>query len=312
MKPKILVTRKLTGDALAPLFEQYDVDVWSSEDSPIPRDELLQRAAGTVGILCMLTEKIDAELFDAAGPQLRAVSTMSVGADHIDRDEAERRGIAVGTTPGVLDDAVADLTVALMLNASRRIDEAAQTARNGQWSTWSPYWMTGQDLSQSTVGIVGLGAIGIAVAKRLKGFGCKVLYSGRTRKPELEQQFGLEYRSQDELLRESDFVTVHTALTSGTEGMCDDNFFTAMKPTAVFVNTGRGGLVDQEALYRALTTGSIYAAGIDVTTPEPLPTDNPLFSLPNLLILPHIGSASIKTRKKMADMAVQNIIEALQ
>lgn len=311
MTQRILITRKLKSESLQPLYDNYEVDVWESENEVMPRQQLLERAQGTVGVLCMLTDKIDKEFLDTAGSQLRAVSTMSVGYDHIDAEELKKRDIELGTTPGVLDDAVADLTVALMLNASRRIPQAITAAKDGEWGTWSPYWLTGQDLSHSTVGIVGMGAIGAAVAKRLAGFGCTVLYAGRSQKPELEQQLGIRYVLQEELLSQSDFVSVHTALTPDTSEMCNAEFFSKMKPNATFINTGRGGLVDQEALYTVLKENRIFAAGIDVTTPEPLPIDHPLFTLDNCVVLPHIGSASIRTREKMANLAVENLLQGI-
>lgn len=311
MKPRILITRKLIPEKLQPLYDRYDVDIWESADVAMPRNQLLERVQGVSGILCMLTDKIDAELLDAAGDQLRIVSTMSVGYDHIDAEESKKRGIELGTTPGVLDDAVADLAIALMLNVSRRIPEAIKAAKDGEWGTWAPYWLTGQDLSHSTVGIIGMGAIGAAVTRRLKGFGCTVLYAGRSQKPELEHELGIQYVSQDELLARSDFVSVHTALTPDTAEMCNAEFFAKMKSTAVFINTGRGGLVDQNALYDVLSQNLIFGAGLDVTTPEPLPVDHPLFTLENCVILPHIASASIRTRDAMTDLAVENLLHGL-
>lgn len=309
---KILVTRALTPEILANLDETYQLDVWESADAAMPSDELLRRSAGAHAILCMLTDKIDEELVNAAGDQLEVVSTMSVGFDHVDTELLKERNIRLGYTPDVLTDSVADTTIALMLAASRRIPEAIAAAKEGQWGTWAPYWMTGQDLSRATVGIVGLGAIGAEVARRLSGFHCKVLYSGRTRKESLEKELGLEYATQDELLEQSDFVSVHSALTPETTGLCNQEFFAKMKPTAVFVNTSRGGLVDQKALYDALSENRIYSAGLDVTTPEPLPLDDPLFALRNCVILPHVGSASIRTRALMTEIAVANVVQGLK
>lgn len=309
---KILITRQLSPESTTLLTDKYDVDIYEGTDTAIPRDEFLARAKGAHGILCMLTDEIDQELLDAAGDQLEVVSTMSVGFDHVDTHLLKERGVRLGYTPDVLTDSVADTTIALMLAASRRIPEAISAAKDGEWGTWAPYWLTGQDLSRSTVGIIGLGAIGAEVAKRLSGFGCNVLYSSRTRKEQLEERSRLEYASQEELLKRSDFVSVHSALTPETTNLCDDSFFAQMKSTAVFVNTSRGGLVDQDALYDALSQKKIYAAGLDVTTPEPLPVDNPLFSLRNCVILPHIGSASIRTREAMTQIAVANLDLALE
>lgn len=310
---KILVTRALAPEILEALNNGlYQLDVWESADVAMPRDEFLKRAAGSHAILCMLTDKIDKELVNAAGDQLEVISTMSVGFDHVDTELLKERNIRLGYTPDVLTDSVADIAIALMLAASRRIPEAIVAAKDGEWGTWSPYWMTGQDLSRSTVGIVGLGAIGAEVARRLSGFHCKVLYTSRARKESIEQDVGIEYVSQDELLQRSDFVSIHSALTPETAKLCNQEFFAKMKSTAVFVNTSRGGLVDQEALHGALSQGRIYSAGIDVTMPEPLPTDDPLFTLKNCIILPHIGSASIRTRAAMTRIAVANTSQALQ
>lgn len=308
---KILVTRALTPEILTDLGTSYQLDVWESADKAMPRDQLLERAAGAHAILCMLTDKVDEELVNAAGSQLEVVSTMSVGFDHVDTNLLKERNIRLGYTPDVLTDSVADTTIVLMLAASRRIPEAIAAAKDGEWGTWAPYWMTGQDLSRSTVGIVGLGTIGAEVAQRLSGFRCKVIYSGRTRKESIEDELGIEYVSQDELLGQSDFITVHSALTPETAGLCNEDFFAKMKPTAVFVNTSRGGLVDQNALYDALSKNRIYSAGLDVTAPEPLPLDDPLFTLKNCIVLPHIGSASIRTREAMTRIAVLNTGQAL-
>ncbi len=309
---KILITRQLASAYTSILTAKYDVDIFDSADMAMPRDELLMRAKGVHGIVCTLTDTVNQELLDAAGGQLEVISTMSVGFDHVDTDSLKERGVRLGYTPDVLTDSVADITVALMLVAARRIPEAISAAKDGEWGTWSPYWLTGHDLSRSTVGIVGLGAIGVEVAKRLSGFGCTLVYSSRTRKEQLEKELDLRYVSQDELLEQSDVVSVHSALNAETAGLCDANFFAKMKPTAVFVNTSRGGLVDQDALYDALSNGKIYAAGLDVTTPEPLPTDHPLFSLKNCVILPHISSASIRTRADMTRIAVTNLDRALE
>ena len=307
----ILITRKLDDSIYQKLSQLYDVDEWSQSDEVMPRAELLRRAAGKDGILCTLTDKIDEELLRAAGDNLQTISTLSVGYDHVDVAGLQARGITLGYTPDVLTSSVADITIGLMINAARRLPEAAAAVKNGEWGAWSPDWMTGRDLSGATVGLLGMGKIAQAVAARLRGFDCRVLYYSRTRKPEIEASHGVIYRDRDSLLRESDFVSVHTPLTVQTTGMCDDAFFDAMKQTTVFINTSRGGLVDHDALHRALQSGSIYAAGLDVTTPEPLPSDHPLVSTPNCIILPHIGSASIQTRQRMSQIAAANLMAGL-
>ena len=306
-KPLVLVTRHIPQAGLARIQEECTVKHWASDDA-IPRATLLEWVHGVDGLYCLLTERVDDELLDAAGPALRVVSTMSVGYDHVDLAACRRRGIPLGNTPGVLTDTTADLTVALMLVTARRLTEAAEAVKHGSWSTWKPEWMTGYDLFGSTVGLIGLGRIGEAVARRLTGFGCRLLYSGRQPKPEVAQALVAEFVSQEQLLAESDFVTVHTPLNEATQHLINAKTLAQMKRTAILINTSRGGTVDQAALYAALANLQIAAAGLDVTTPEPLPTDHPLLTLPNCVILPHIGSASIATRSKMALMAAENVI----
>ncbi|MBN3310274.1 GRHPR reductase, partial [Amia calva] len=244
-------------------------------------------------------------------PNLKVISTLSVGFDHLAIDEIKKRGVRVGYTPDVLTDATAELTVALLLASSRRIPEAVEEVKNGGWSTWKPLWLCGYGLSESTVGVIGLGRIGLAIAKRLKPFGVKnLLYWGRAAKPKAAEVDG-EFVPLDRLLEESDFVVVSCALTRETQGLCNKAFFTKMKKTAVFVNSSRGTVVNQEDLYEALSSGEIAAAGLDVTTPEPLPTDHPLLKLKNCVILPHIGSATYSTRETMSVLAANNLLAGL-
>uniref|UniRef100_UPI00398F2924 glyoxylate reductase/hydroxypyruvate reductase-like isoform X2 n=1 Tax=Pristiophorus japonicus TaxID=55135 RepID=UPI00398F2924 len=289
-----------------------DVEHWDSDD-PVPRSTLLKGVAGAHGLYCLLTEKIDKELLDAAGPNLKVISTMSVGFDHLSLEEIKKRGIRVGYTPDVLTNATAELTVALLLATARRLMEAVAEAKNGGWGTWKPLWLCGYGLSDSTVGILGLGRIGLAVAQRLKPFGVKkFLYTDFEPKPEIAAQIQAEYVPLDKLAEQSDFVTVHCALTPETNGLCNKHLFSKMKSTAVFINTSRGAVVNQDNLYQALTTGQIAAAGLDVTVPEPLPTDHPLFALKNCVILPHVASATIATRTAMAQLTVNNLIAGLK
>ena len=309
--PLVLVTAPIPQAALAAVHAVCRVRQWT--DGPaMPRAALLEQAQGAAGIYCLINDRIDAAVLDAAGPGLRVVSTMSVGYDHVDVAACAARGVAVGNTPGVLTETTADLALALILATARRLPEASDAARAGQWGAWQPEWMTGRDLHGSTVGIVGLGRIGTAVARRLRGFGCTLLYAGPRRKPDAEAETGARCVDFDTLLAESDFVTVHSPLNEATRGLFGLDAFRKMKPTAVFVNTSRGGLVDQAALLAALQSGVIAAAGLDVTTPEPLPTDHPLFRLPNCVVLPHIGSASIATRNRMALMAAENLIAGVR
>jgi len=298
---RCFVTRKLPGDALERLASEHDVDVWEGELPP-GRDELLAGAAGAEGLLCLLTDRVDAELLDAC-PDLRAIANLAVGTDNIDLAEAERRGIPVGNTPGVLTETTADLAFALILACARRLLEASAAVTAGEWRTWEPRGWLGHDVHGATLGIVGAGAIGSALARRGEGFGMTALLTGRTPSPERVPL--------DELLAESDFVSLHAPLTEETHHLIGADQLRAMKETAVLVNTGRGELVDPEALRRALEEGWIAAAGLDVTEPEPLPADDPLLGAPNLTVLPHIGSASHATRGAMADLAVDNLLAGL-
>jgi lactate dehydrogenase-like 2-hydroxyacid dehydrogenase len=264
------------------------------------------------GLYCLLTERIDDELLDAAGPSLKVVSTLSVGYDHIDIKACRRRNVAVGNTPGVLTETSADLTLGLLLATARRIPESIEAVRKGEWTTWKPEWMAGYDLYGSTVGIVGLGRIGAAVATRLRGFNCRLLYNSPKPKPEIADPLGAEFADFPDLLTESDFITIHAPLIAATRNLFNADAFRKMKRTAILINTSRGGTVDQEELYHALVSGEIAAAGLDVTTPEPLPPDHPLLQLPNCVILPHIASASYATRAKMAVLAAQNILAGVK
>lgn len=309
-QPTAVVTRRLPKESIDLIRASATVRYWDEEE-PIPRQRLLDWVEGVEGIYCLLTEEIDETLLDAAGTALRVVATMSVGYDHVDVEACKRRGVAVGNTPGVLTETTAELALGLLLAVARRIPEAAQTVHNGEWSSWKPMWMTGQDISGSTVGIVGLGRIGAEFGRLLSGFGCRLLYTGPSPKPDLADELGAEFVSMDRLLEESDCVSLHAPLNEETRHLFNAEAFARMKPSAIFINTSRGGLVDQKALYTALINGEIWAAGLDVTDPEPLPSDHELLSLPNCLVLPHIGSASVATRKKMALMAARNLVAGL-
>jgi glyoxylate reductase len=296
---RVFVARDLPGTALDRLGAAHEVDVWPERRPPTP-EELKERTAPAEGLLSMLTDRVDAELLDAA-PGLKVIANYAVGSDNIDLDAARKRNIPVGVTPDVLTDATADLAFALMLAGARRFTEASAAVRDGAWSTWSPDWLLGRDVHGATLGIVGFGRIGRAVAKRAEGFDMTVLHTS--------------HRGDDagavpleELLARSDFVSLHVPLTAETRHLIDDEALGRMKPDAILVNTGRGGLVDQEALKRALEDGTIAGAALDVTDPEPLPPDDPLLEAPNLQVLPHIGSATHAAREGMADRAVDNIL----
>ncbi|MEA2411386.1 MAG: glyoxylate reductase [Thermoleophilaceae bacterium] len=290
---RCFVTRDLPGKALERLGAEHDVEVWPEPDPP-PRAELLARAPEVDALLTLLTDRIDDELLDAA-PALKAIANYAVGTDNIDLDAATRRGIPVGNTPDVLTETTADLAFALMLATARRIVEADAAVRAGDWPEWQPGAFLGHDLHGATLGIVGYGRIGRAVGRRGEGFGMTVLH-------------GIPL---PELLERSDFVSLHAPLTPDTRGMIGRDELGAMKPTAILVNTARGPLVDTGALESALREGQIAGAGLDVADPEPLPADHPLLRAPNLVVVPHIGSATHRTRQAMADMAVDNLLAAL-
>uniref|UniRef100_A0A8C7SDV7 Glyoxylate reductase/hydroxypyruvate reductase n=2 Tax=Oncorhynchus mykiss TaxID=8022 RepID=A0A8C7SDV7_ONCMY len=310
---KVFITRRIPQEGMKILSQAgvCKVSLWDS-DEPVPRAELLKGVEGAHGLLCLLSDKIDTEVLEAAGPNLKVISTLSVGFDHMAMDEIKKRGVRVGYTPDVLTDATAELTVALLLATARRLPEGVVEVKNGGWSTWKPLWLCGYGLSGSTVGVIGLGRIGMAIARRLKPFGVKrLLYSGRTAKSYAAEVEG-EYVPLDTLVSESDFVVVSCALTPETQGLCNKDFFSKMKNTAVFINTSRGAVVNQEDLYQALSSGQIACAGLDVTTPEPLPTDHPLLTLKNCVVLPHIGSATYSTRGIMAELSANNLLAGLQ
>ncbi len=308
---KVLITRPIPDKGLNLILStpNLEVEMWPGPMPPSPPD-LRARIGGVDGLYCLLTEAIDDSVLEAAGPQLKVVSQMAVGVDNIDVPACTARGIPVGHTPGVLTEATADLAMALLLGTARRLVPAANAVRAGQWRTWEPLGFTGPDVFGSTVGIVGMGRIGMAVGRRLGGFDVRLLYHNRTARDD-DHQVGATYVDLETLLSESDFVLLLVALTPQTHHLMDAARLGWMKPTATLINVARGGVVDQEALLIALESGTIGYAGLDVTTPEPLPHDHPLLSQPNVTILPHIGSASIATRQRMAEMAAQNLIAGI-
>jgi len=259
----------------------------------------------------VLTEQIDPELLDKAGKSLKVVSQMAVGYDNIDVAACTERGIPVGNTPGVLSETTADLAFALLLASARRVVEAADYVRDGKWQTWAPMTMTGQDLYRSTVGILGMGRIGKAFARRLKGFDCNIIYHQRNPDPDAGE-LGAAYVDFDTVIHSSDFISIHVPLTEETHHLIGEHELSMMKPNAIIVNTSRGSIIDQKALYSALRNGEIAAAGLDVTDPEPIDPNDPLLKLPNVTVLPHIGSASVNTRTKMAVIAARNLIAGLK
>ena len=310
--PSVFVTRIIPDEGLDPVREACEVDLWTDELPP-PRDELLRRVAGKDGLLSLLTDTVDDELLDAAGPQLKVVSNFAVGFDNIDVGACTRRSIPAGNTPGVLTETTADLAFTLLMAAARRIPEGVDYVRNGQWKTWGPMLLMGVDIHGATLGIVGFGRIGREMARRGRGFGMRILYHDvHPASPEEEAELGVRRVELDDLLRESDFISLHVNLTDETQHLIDADALRSMKSTAVLVNTSRGPVVDPEALEHALRAGEIFAAGLDVTEPEPLPADHPLVALPNCVVLPHVASASRVTRGKMAAMAAANLLAGLR
>lgn len=311
-KPRIFVTRIIPAIGLDRLQEHCDVDVWT-EPLPPDREILLDRIAGCDGVLTLLTEKVDAEFLDAAGEQLKVVSNYAVGFNNVDVAEATRRGVRVGNTPGVLTEATADMAFALLMAAARRIVEAVDYVRDGRWKTWEPMGHIGADLCGKTLGIVGMGRIGTAMARKCHGgWDMQVLYHDQFRNEAAEKELGARQVDFDTLLAESDFISVHADLNETTHGLFDASAFRRMKKTAVFVNSARGPLHNQRDLYEALKAGEIFAAGLDVSDPEPIPQGDPLLTLPNCVIVPHIASATVSSRNGMAEIAADNLLAGLK
>jgi glyoxylate reductase len=311
-RPRVFVARRIPDDGLDPIRAACDLELWDDELPP-PRDELLRAVAGCDGILTLLTDRVDDELLDAAGPQLRVVSDFAVGYDNVDVPACTRRRIAVGNTPGVLTETTADLAFALLMAGARRIAEGDRLVRAGGWRTWGPMAFLGTDVHGSTLGIVGFGRIGQAVARRAAGFGMPVIYASSNRaSPEAEAAAGATFVTLEELLARSDFVSVHVPLGPATRHFIGAAELRRMKPTAILINTARGPVVDQAALYDALRDGVIGGAALDVTDPEPMSGDDPLLTLDNCLVVPHIASASRATRGRMAAMAAANLIAGVR
>jgi glyoxylate reductase len=295
---RVFVTRRIPGDALERLAADHQVEIWEGRLQP-SHATLLDKTRDVEGLLCMLTDRIDADVI-ASCQNLRVISNYAVGVDNVDVDAATKRGIPVGFTPDVLTEATADATFALLLASARRIVEGDQTVRAGRWLTWEPTLLLGQDVHGKTLGIVGMGRIGQAVARRAEGFGMEVLQHSWSSGVPL-----------DELLERADFVTLHAPLTKESRGMIGEEQLRRMKPSATLINTSRGGLIDSGALTRALAQGWIAGAALDVSDPEPIPKGHPLLDAPNLILNPHIASASIEARTAMANLAVANLLAGL-
>lgn len=308
MKPRVFITIRLPKQTLELIGSKCSVEAWYSEDA-IPREMLLQKV-GEIDGLVEDGDLIDAELLNRA-PRLRVISNFGVGVDNIDIAEATKRGIIVGNTPGVLAETTADLAFSLILAAARRIVEGAEGVKAGRWKNWGPMNLLGVDVHGATLGIIGLGRIGTAVARRGRGFGMKLAYYSRTRHLEIEDEIGIEFMDLDRLLGECDFLSIHTRLTSETRHLIGEKEFLRMKPNCILINTSRGAVVDSPALFEALSQHRIAYAALDVTDPEPIPPNHPLLKLDNMLITPHIGSASMATRIKMGLMVAENLFAGL-
>ena len=310
-KAKVFITRRIPEKGMHIVNERCQADVWGGKLPP-SREELLEHVEGIEGLLCLLSDRIDEKVMDTAAPNLKVISNYAVGFDNIDIKAATKRGIPVGNTPGVLTDAVADFAFALLMAAARRVVEADQFTHAGKWKTWGPELLLGADIKGATLGIVGFGRIGRAVARRARGFDMKVLYYD----PYYEESHGQQVidarpATLDTILRESDFISIHTPLNEDTYHLFNREAFAKMKPTAILINTARGAVVDPEALYAALRSGRIACAALDVMEPEPIPLESPLLKLDNLIVTPHIASGSKTAREKMAVIAVENLLAGL-
>ncbi|OEH93977.1 2-hydroxyacid dehydrogenase [Bacillus solimangrovi] len=311
MKPYIYITRKLDDEIIKPLYKFADVHMWNNEEEPVPRDILMRESQKADALLTMLTDHVDDELLKFA-TNLKVIANLAVGYDNIDINATNERNIIVTNTPDVLNETTADLVFLLVMASARRLIEANQYIQDDKWTNWAPMLLAGRDVHHKTIGIVGLGRIGQAVAKRAKGFDMNILYYNRTRNSKAETTYGAVYCDFNSLLEKSDFVVCMVPLSESTKGLFGKEAFGKMKNTAIFVNASRGAVVDEDALYHALKSGEITAAGLDVFTEEPISSKHPLLSLSNVTALPHIGSASIETRHEMMQLAVRNISSVLQ
>tara|TARA_B100001750_G_scaffold189494_1_gene159397 strand:+ start:467 stop:1441 length:975 start_codon:yes stop_codon:yes gene_type:complete len=309
--PRTFVSRQIFPEYIKSIQDNTEAEIWEDELPP-SREVLLEKVRGIDGLLCLLTDQIDAELMDTAGPQLKVISQIAVGYNNIDIPEATKRGIPVGYTPDVLTQTTADATLALMLAAGRRITESERAVRDGNWRTWHPLHFLGQDLYDATVGIIGMGRIGLEVAKRCLGFDANILYYDVAQRKDLESDYPLKFVDLDTIFRESDFVSIHTVLDETTHHLINDEALSKMKNNSILVNAARGPIVDHKALYNALSQGEIAGAGLDVTDPEPIPLDDPLLTLDNCVIVPHIASASVKTRYEMSRISATNLLNGIK
>lgn len=309
-KFKSFITRDIGEKAITAIREVSEVVVWP-DSSPPSVQQIKQHIQDSDALVCMLTDPISQDIIDSA-PNLKVISQMAVGTDNINVTYATQKKIPVGHTPDVLSNTTADFAFALLLAVSRRVVEAHHAVQSGNWQPWGPFVWSGYDVSNSTIGIIGMGRIGQAMAKRAAGFDMKILYYSRTRKPEVENELDAEFVPLDALFEQSDFISLHTFLSEDTYHLINQRSFDQMKKNAILINTARGAVVDQKALFEALDKGEIAGAGLDVSDPEPIPQTDPLLKLPNVVITPHIGSASFHTRNRMAMMMAENVTTALQ
>ena len=310
-KPRVYVTRQIFPDALDLIEKTAELELWPDEEPPTP-EQLREAMADVEGAIINVMDRIDAPLLDAA-PKLRVLSQVAAGLDNIDIPEATKREILVGYTPGVLAKSTADLAFALLLAVARRVVESDKWVREGNWKiSHHPMFWLGSEVNGSTLGILGLGGIGLETAKRGLGFEMKIIYHSRTRKPELEAEYGFKYATLNRVLAQSDFLSIHVPLTPETNRFIGEKQLKKMKSTAILINLSRGPVVDTDALYKALTEGWIAGAGLDVFDPEPVPADHPLLGLDNVVVLPHIGSASNRSRRDMHLLAARNLVAGLK
>lgn len=306
MKKKLFITRKFPAHIVEPLQEYYDIEQWEEEEIVIPREKLLAAVADCEVLWVTLADQVDEELLLHA-PKLKLVTNLAVGYNNIDVKALRKRGIMATNTPGVLTNTTADLVWGLLLATARRIPESERYLREGKWKSWYPMQLVGKDVSGSTIGIIGMGRIGQAVARRAKGFDMKILYNNRRRRHEVEEMYGFQYVSLEDLLKQSDFVVIMTPFNNDTVGLIGAKELALMKEDAVLINASRGGIIDENALYDTLKNGKLWAAGLDVFEQEPIALDHPLLTLPNVVALPHIGSASLQTRTAMLMLNVKEL-----
>lgn len=305
-KDRIFITRKIPEHLLEPYTDMFDFSMWENEEEPVPKEVLFREAEQADGLICMVSEKVDKALIEH-GRRLKVIANVAVGYDNIDVEEAAKRGIIVTNTPDVLTETTADLGFALLMATARRIIEANKFIAENRWREWGPFLLAGADIHHKTIGIVGMGRIGEAIARRANGFSMSVLYHNRSRRPEAEKYIGAQYVSFEELLERSDFVVSVVPYSKESHEMFDKQAFAKMKKSAIFINISRGGVVDEQALYNALKNKEIAAAGLDVFAKEPIGSDSPFMALDNCVCLPHIGSASVETREKMITLALENV-----